>query len=943
MKNLAVILVIISAVMTAQAVTLDRETHDALIGQLQEVRQNLKPQDVSYIPTTLRLADLLSDRARLLEMQSGDGQVNNENQIKADRTSAIGLISQIEKSLGPEQKSKVDLQKAQLFQMIGREQAAIQLLQNVRRDTSRVKTDEYWTATDLLADLAFSKGEFPKALAFYQELRKANRSVDFADYRIAWCELNLGREAQAVTRMESVLSRAKLDEGLRKEATHDLVIFYARRPFNKKTIEKIQAYSARSQSDAKENLRSYADELKRLGKKKESATVFVSYLSTTDATDSTLDAKADLFENLVDIGRTKQALNILDDIVQVPCKEMCADVQNKIHRTLHNWAAEQKLKPSADLMKAFAIYSKQRPLDNNALLLGIKTAQEGNKHREAMALLTVLIKETTDAKVLETALKAQIASAEKTKDAALREQAYRDYIARGTDQNIKNQATTELVRALAERKNYVEAEKVALAELNRKESNEVADILLATYQKSKQIEKQRDLSLRLAKGNANSVYFKEYKRATLVYVKERIDTNKADASDLKLLIEIAERTNNPLEQYRVLTDAYLVALDIQDFSNMKISADRLVVVAKKLGKKEQRLAYEKRIYVADLELDFATSLKFEKLMGSNSSNFRMALKSRLGGQPDLALEKRILTSSATVEQKMWILEQQIINGADPIKTLSKNKTIVAKSKELHSRLVLMALARSNPKDVQRYVEGTPSLRGSFVDITMKRRKALKAMQSEFQRLGSMKIPMNSMPAFDRKLNQFVEGLHGFEVRYVSGGADATLNLIAKTNWLVLNKKLINDLTAATTQLAVPKRIKDAFNRGLTAQLGMLKQKVAATEASLDSQWSAQQIEQSFEKVLAVAHPLQKRAVIEEIALWKSATQAPLNQKWALILKNIDQRSDSSSHSKLAQLYGELKKNPFKRDLVKQLAQAEEARGNHLVAAFLSERSRIGGI
>lgn len=926
----------------AFAVTMDRETHDALISQLQEVRENLKPSDVSYVPTSLRLADLLADRARLTEVQVGDGKPANPAEVKSDRLKAIALIDSVNTSLNSEQKGKAHLQKAQLLQLTGQDEQSIQMLNVVRQESPR--TEEYWVATDLLADLYFSKAEYAKSQKFYEELNRSSKRAPFHEYRLAWCDLNQGREAKAVSRMENLLA-GKIDEGLRKEATRDLVIFYARRPYSPNNIVKIKKYSSQSSSDVSENLRVYGEELKRLGKKKESANVFVTYLGSADKKEDTLDSQADLFENLVDVGRRSEALKVLEKIVSVPCKDSCADVQHKIHRTLHNWAAEEKDRPSANLMQAFSLYSRQTPIDGNALLLGIKTAQEGNRHREALSLLATLIAQSKDPQAIETALKAQIASAEKSKDAAARENAYRSYIQRGQDASIKQQSTVALINVLAERKNYAEAETIALQALNQKQNKEIGDLLLEIYSKSGQFEKSRALALRLSKGDGNSDYYKEYKRLSLLVVKKNIDTEKATATDLATLRELAQKSHNPAEQFRILNDAFLVALHLQDFVALKQIGDQLVSTASRLGSKEKQLAYEKRMYVADLELDFATSLRFERMMNKKQSGeqFRMALKSRLSGHPDMNLERKILTQGgSTMEQKMWVLEQQVIDSSRPLDLLKKYKNVARSSRDFHSRLSLMALGRSNPQQVQKYVLSNSSLRGTFIDALMRRRLVLSDMDRDFKRLSRKKISTASMPAFDRSLNEYLDGLNRFERHYTAGN-DAVIQLAAKSDFLVLNRKLQSDLAAAQNRLKVPTKIKIAFSKGLSTQLTVLANKIANGERDLSTEWQQQQMDKSLDTVLKTANQLQKRAVSEEIALWRSFSQAPLQEKWAQLLRNIGESSVGSNKAQLSGLYGELKKNPFRRELVKKLAQEEEARGNHLVATFLSERERIGGL
>ncbi|PWU19115.1 MAG: hypothetical protein C5B49_06250 [Bdellovibrio sp.] len=930
------------------AVTMDRETHDALIRELESVRENLKKDDVSFVPSTLRLADLLADRSRLIYLTN-----TSDPQILGDRMRAIDLISSVEGRLPADQKAKVDLQKAQLYQLVGSEDKSMEILLSIRREAKGSKTDEYWAATDLLADVEFSHGQFAKARSYYEEINASEKKNDFANYRIAWCDLNQGHEERAVSRMETLLEKQKLEEGLRKEATRDLVLFYARLPFKPRNIDKIKKYSSRSQSDAQENLRVYGEELKRLGRKKESATVLLQYMNITHGAKGDLVAQANLFENLIDINRYQDAVSLLGKIVAASCNESvggdaatgnCADVQNTIHRSLRGWAAAETNHPSHQLFKAFEVYSRQRPVDEAALLFGVKVAQDNENHREALVILAALTAEAKDPKILETALGAQILSAEKAKDLARQEPAYRDYLRRGTDEKIKTQVLTALVRVLIERKNFVEAENLTVSCLQKKFDRETGDLLLEVYKRSHQVEKERELALRLSQGRLDSDYFQQYKRLSADVVKTRIEQNKASHEDLALLIELAQKSQNPSEKFHTLNDAYLVALQLRDIAGLKRVGDQLVELAPRLASAERRLAYEKRMFVADLELDFAGSLKFEKMIDGNENVFRKVLKARLAHRPDRPAEREIMRESRfSDEQKMWVLEQQVVEDANPLLALSQAESFLSRHKEQHSRLVLTALGRTAPWRVEDYVLHHQGLRGSFVDVMMRRRVALREMNKDIHHLLRSHVGGTTVASFGRSLEQSGQGLLNFSNRFISGTNDVVIVMIAKSNLIKVQKKLMQDLLAARGRLRVSRQHRIAFEQTLRKEILTMNQQVTQLNSDIQIQWEKENIETSFDQVLQISHPLQKRALAEEISFWRSFSQDPLQGRWAQVLRHL-RPSDEGGAENISSLFNSIRHHPFEKEYAQRLIRAEESRGNHLMAAFISDRSRsMGGV
>jgi hypothetical protein len=856
-----------------------------------------------------------------------------------DRFEAINLIQSIEKRLPLDQKYKALLQKAQLFQLLGQEKRAEEILTRVKKEAP-ANSDESLSATEFLADYYFSLSQFSFSRQLYAEIQASRKNNDFSEYRLAWCDLNLGSESTAVTRLETVLSKKSIDPSLKKEAARDIVIFYSRQPYNPDNIEKIKLFSEKN--DLQENLGLYKDELKRLGKRKEAAIVLTEFLKYSKTKEMTLTAKADLFESFASLGQKAKANAILAEIVIVKCGDQCPDIHLRIHRSLRYWANLEIPNPSPELINSFILYSKLKPVDQSAMLFGTKVFQDSKNYAPAVTLMSVIIANTKDPKILENALQAQVDSAVKSKDSKLREIAFKNYLDKGSDRSLKTQIQLDLIQALLDNKNYPEAEKYALAAYSQNPDNQIGEMLLLVYKNSNQSRKEKELNFRMSKGDVKSEYFRNYKRISLAEIKNRIDTSKATESDMVMLIDLSDKNSSNSEKFRILNDAFLIAMKNEKFPELKKISVQLAQLAPSLGSADRKLAYEKRILVADLELDFATSLYFERQIESpDSSNklFRIAMKARLSDSPNLKLEADIMKSKDfTNLQKIWILENQLNNSSDPLRLLEINLHLI-KNNSTHSKFVLMAMSKNSQAEVERYVKRHPQLNSTFIGLLLTRRDKLENLNLAFNKALKIDINSNSVVAFGNSLETKISLIRKVDKLAARETADPIVKMISLSYLKYLNQSLISDLNQSKQKLNVGAKNQAVFNAKLDSEIAKLALKISKTDEQIVAIWKKEQILSEFEQVVSDSYGPQKQALMKEINYWHTASVGKSKD----LIEDLTSIKSSNSKS-LDSYYSSLKRNPFDISLAQKLAKEEESRGNYLISTFLVERTRkLGGI
>lgn len=926
------------SVLPAHAVRLDLETHNALINQLTEIRTHLSPKDASYLPTTLRLADLLSDRARLSDMENVDKN-QSPKEATRDRTLAIELMDSVVLSLNNSQRATVKIKKAQLFQLLKREDKALQLLHDAKK-TSLKNSDEFLIATDLLADYYFSRGNFVAAKEQYLQLENSSKKKLFNQYRIAWCDLSLGSEKAATNRLESVLQKQDLEPSLRKEASRDLIVFYARQNFTAKNIENIKRFSL--PSDVKENMSFYKDELKRLGKRKEAAIVLMEYIKTYEDQPQSLIAKADLFESYVALNQTQKAYETLQQLLTEKCGELCPDLQLRFQRGVRFWSNQELSNPSKELLQSYLLYSKYRPFDERTLLFATKVCQDANKPDVAFNLLSEIIIEAKSPEILETSLRAQLDSSFKSRNNTHKETALKNYLARGLDAKIKKKVQIDYTQFLIDQKKLPEAEAFATQTLQQTEDPIIAEQLLIIFNKTGQTEKEKALNLKLSNGNPDSRHYRNFKTITLTQIQKKFETDSTNKNDLESLIKLAGTSKSPSEKFKILNDAFLIAIKERDFKSLKDIAISISNLAPLLTKKERALAIEKRILVADLELDFKNSLHFEKQLSGVSNptaEFKIAIKSRLAGTPNFKLENRILVSSRfSNEQKMWILEQQILSSSKPLKLLRVYGSLI-KDTETHSRLFLLALRNENFSEASSYLQKTPGIRSSFAGELISRKSKIELLSQRYKKAKSVRVQQKNLQSFSQSLKQSIGVQIEFEKVVNQHRRDPIVHSLAMGYLQDLRLILKADLERSKNNLKISENLRKQFLNKLEFEITSLDQKIIQANQQMKSLWASASVKSEFESILQKSSNPQRQAIFKQVSFWSERSIGTAKELISELLGVISDQPED-----LALDYGSLKRNPFDVATAQKIAREEQKRGNYLISTFLIERNnRLEGI
>lgn len=457
---------------------MDVGTHGFLIEKLETVLAATPKGDSTRVPARLRLADLYSERARLIFMQEieqgcqGDAKKTTEQtvtcgQSAGDRKKAIEHYEAALKESSGKMQSRILFQLAYLYEANGRDSQAASLYKRILQIGSPTFSKIVLGQSEAgLGEVAFRAKRFSAARKHYENALKNSETPrrGWIHYRIAWCELNLNQAEKGKARLLTVLKTPELlriestdgikaDESFQEDIAHDLTIFYGRTGFSQADIENLWSLSP---VDArKEILIELANEAERLGQKRASIAVWATLAQKANEDKGglknleRLEAQIRVAYLQYALGEKQAAAAGVETAVAIWKKSGCAPeaecelLKKRLRKLVIDWNKNETTEPSLTLLAAYTSYVSQFPEDAEMAFWGANVARELKQARQAAKLYRIAsssARAILSAKgpaandpniptVFEGSLVAEVEMAEQTGDAALKTEAYNHYLA----------------------------------------------------------------------------------------------------------------------------------------------------------------------------------------------------------------------------------------------------------------------------------------------------------------------------------------------------------------------------------------------------------------------------------------------------------------------------------------------------------------------------------
>jgi len=954
----------------AYAEKMSAQTQDMVIERLDRVISAMDKSDRSWLPSQQRLADLLSERARLRFMQEVEANCEACKGSKGDRLKAVQIYETLLQNLKINEHGPILFQLAHLHTMAGQPEQAIALFERIIKEAKSKKISEEIVARahSGMGDLLFQKGEFKKALEHYTVALKYKnlQGRGLVIYNMAWSEFNLDRLNAGITRMEGLLKTPELiaretpegtayDPVFHADIVRDLATFYSRRPITEKELANYESFSPKDKR--KELLLHFASEADRLGQKKAAATIYNRYLEDPSLTDEErLAAFVKLAQVNYDGGNTTKSTEDFAKAAQEyqrNCKdpEKCKDLEKTMKRYVTELHRSKKLKPDTALLSSYLIYNRTFPKDAEMAQRGAQVADELGKHALAMQFLrSVSANDSASAKDRDDALNTELSTAEKSKNIVLQRSAYEHYLATNPKGEKSFEVRYQMAYLTYQEKKYSEAAKdfhtLALdptgkPDLRKKSADLSLDSLVQLKEEERLEEWAWDYAGTFPQARAE---FENIARKALLNRSARIANDKnSSPSELKKTLAQLQKANmkgakesdkaifytnmSVLAQRATEDEAYLRSLQALIATPGLTPARREESLGKIVSFYEKRLDF-KNAYMTALKMKFpGLSVKERELrLGSladlanlnPSRHYRAALQAGLKGD-----------SARSVRSRLVVL------SANPVRELKAQAPELGRDPGLLNEITLMVYARTGDKNGLKPVLARPELRHQSAPNFVAKQDFYAEMESFRARIARHQLQARNDFQLQRTIKERIKLLK--EADQKQGASlkfkDVTAQLMALNVVTTENARMVQDLVA----LPVPGK--------LTAQeqkqyLDLLKQQ--SKPYLLKSKFAQQKEDEIWDHSPALSQLLKDyRQVRPELKKWlrrELQILAALPNKSRMHSKVEDALEEGSlSLADLASARKNVAENPDNvRDLEK-LKDLETKIGHPLMATYLEAR------
>ena len=972
MKASSLIFILFLCVQSVQAAT-SPSMDDQLIDKMNYVYLHLSPQDSSKLSVTLRLADLLSERARKDSRKELEAGCSPCVAGVKDRQKALSLYKEALPKTDAATRLRVMVQVGHLHDLLGQDEQAVQAYQSVIKDS----TDEAVKAESLMAlgEMKFKKRQYSASRDYFAQVVKLQNvsQKGYAQYRLAWSEFYLQNNEKAVALLKEQLENPRLltrgtgsnqevDPEFQEEVAHDFVTFAARRKLKSGELE--ETFKLLPKKNQLGNIHYLALEQERLGFNEDANKTWLFLIDKQSEPQDRLESLihlADLYRSLQDRAKAyvyfQKAIELWPE-AQKNCAN-CKELKSHLRKTVIGWNEVEKKKPSDELIQAYEKYLSLFPETDMMVWQGQVAAQAGkdqvayNSYRSAVQNLTVELKnknvekKADKEKWLEACLLGMIDSAEKLKNADLQKEAYAAYLANSQQKTKTFEVQYQLAHLLYEKGNYEEASK-ELRELAlnpkgnmewREKSADLALDSLVLLKKEDQLATwSKEFSVALPKKKKE---FEEVRRKTIL--NQSVEQAKA-GNDTQALATLAawngsEASND--EKKIVYKNKILLAEKTKNWREARSSVDEYLKLP--LNAEEQKFALSQKAYLAELVLDFPTSLEATQKIPvataeSKSEHYlKLALLASLSNKDPNSFYQQYLKADQDPEKTAIVAKRLIENSNQPKEAWKNYQSYLSKKPEMYADVLFglyaktkdpqwMDLAMKKP-EVKNTTSGRLMLQEKILANYQDLKKSFAASQIESKNQAvmakSLKARMNLIDKAEALGKQAID-----DKTWV--GQIVTLHMLAEEH-----KRFYQEVMALPMPQGLSEEEQGQYLGMLSTQAGPHLTKSKDLEAKLQEFWAQKQSFKEFQDSIQSVEGPKSEFLAKQ---WKMVEAiAPSDLQSYFVVQSKPRGLASVSLADLEQARQSVRENPLTKEPLEKLLQLEKKAGREDMVGYLEKR------
>lgn len=965
----------------AFAVRMDETTHDLILQRLELGLEGMDKSEPERTGILLRLGDLYADRARLKALNEMDQNCKDCRGAQSDRKKAIAAYQEALPKVEKADQGRRVLQIAHLFGLSDQTKKATalyaQILNNPSKYTSEVRALAYMST----GERKFREGDFTGALKAYENARKEKlKARALAEFRIAWCHLNLGNSEKATSTLVRLLKSPDLlatqsadgktvDAGFVRDLSHDLAVFLARGQVGPRQIDLLKGLSP--DEVRKDNLKLLATETDRVGNKVSALIVWAAYVDEGQVAPlEKLEVQTHVAQIFYDLNKQDMAANAYDKAIDLWKKPGCTDaavcdpIKTKLRKFVTSWNKSQKKKPTANLLRIYVSYTNAFPGDTEMLHWGGIVAKDIGHTREAGRFFHAAaaqahqdLQRKPDDKelknIFEGSLLAEIEMAEAGKDFGSKLAAYNYYLQINPSGSQAYQIRYQRAHLFYSNNRTQEAfsEFHYLASQPGKDNRDLkvksADLALDSLVALKDDQNLQVRSLEYARmfPERKTEYLKISRKATLNIVAANLKNDKtSDRTDYRSSLAALAAVNmegaDDAEKIKFYKNKLIIAQKAMDLGQVKDSAGRLLAI-KSLTKGDRDWTMTQQIWVAELELDFALAYRMSKKMeqpelSKADRELRFALLAELAGENPRKHNEAYLKLAGPTRSANLIRISMIKNSGWQWRELDKHAKYLRGTPDLLAGVVLEAFAvRRDFNKAGQYLR-TSGIGRYAAGATLQRHLDLREFHKFDRKIKSHQIYGYSESALQSSLKERLKLLgesdRGAQAAFKR--RDWTLQTLSLAQLARENRRLYHDINSLPVPRRLSKEDKAKYSQMLQAQSQPYVVRAEKIEKELEDMWTEGNSVQNLQSAYMTASPELQRLYKEEIL--PLAISAPSGAKNRLQnLLSTPFRRPSQRDILIARR--ELQANPFDISKAESLRELERQSGKPAMVVYLDER------
>lgn len=976
MKKSIIAVSLSAAVMASADQGANGSTQDLLIQKLTQVQMGLAPSDPSRVSVLLRLADLHAEKARQLAMQEiGDG-CTVCNAGDADRAKALKFYSEALVNAPAAAKPKVYLQMGHLYEMQGQSQQAEKHYKAMLEvSTSPLEKAEAYLS---LAEAAFRKNSFTEAASYYDKVlaTEGASSQGLATYRRAWCSFRLNEIDKSIVSLKQILQDPKLqsrmassrgvaDMQFLEEVSRDLATFMAARGIQNGDVESL--YALTPESFKLQQVTILAREGLRLGQKEQSLKVwdFV-YQKQSDASlrQEAQVRMAQLNFDLKNIEAAHKNFEMALGLHNSSCDStVCGESAKALRQFVVGWNRLETAKASEALIKAYAEYLAVFPQDEEMYVWGAQAASTAENHVQAMqwnqkaadvalaGLANVEAAKKTEAtEKIEKYLLLAIESAEKSKQAPLLQAAQDNYLAKSLTKekafDVAYQKAYAIYQAGDYQKAATELNALALQEKGdakiRLQAAELSLDALALLKDDARI--QEWAGVYGQKFQDKKMDFSRLQQKSILTQSAALATAEPDAALAKLLaFDQSGATDEDRKTY--LKNKILLSEKTNKIREARVATEDLLR-EKSLTDAEREFALGRKVWFAELELDFATALaaaeqmKFAELTPVERM-LKLAMYSELADKSPESYYGQYLSQSKDADKKALIALQLVRISKNPQQALEKYKAHFSGNMGLYGHAALDVYAQTKDFKV---LEAAAKAKGqnkhdSFVMVDkILTLRDIKALGKDVAAHQLDTKNQNTIAKSLRTRIQMLEKIDKLANRSIEGGDWASqllaLDLVAKENMRFYNEALALPVPEGLT----PEQ-ENEYLTVLSSQVAPNQNTAMMAETKVKEFWSQGSALESYKK-FAQNNYNWSQFILEEVQTLAALAPEEAQASWQGAIGEIQVAQGQVEKPTLAEMERvrtNLKQNPFAASAIQDAIAIEKKAQRKTMVEYLQGR------